>query len=124
MKTQGLRYYMHDGPSAFRFELAGDLTNEGARRLDQDWQTASSVTGGRALIVDMTFVNSADKDGRALLTRWHAAGAQIVAKSKASRELAEAIIGGPLPEFASAGTAAGSRTWLPFHTSIGSPKLP
>jgi hypothetical protein len=123
MKSQTLRYYMHDGPSSFRFELAGDLTNEGARRLDQDWRTASSVTGGRALIVDVTFVNSADKDGRALLTRWHAAGAQIVAKSKASRELAEAIVGVPLPEFATHGNGGAGRTWLPFHTSIGALKL-
>jgi hypothetical protein len=119
MKNTTLRYYMHDGPSAFRFELAGDLTNEAARRLDQDWRTASSVTGGRALIVDMTFVTSADEDGRALLARWHAAGAQIVAKSKSSRELAEAILGEPLPELAAAGDAGASRTWLPFHTSFG-----
>src|SRR5580658_9785239 len=56
MKHQTLQYYMHDGPSAFRFELAGDLTNEAARRLDQDWRTASSVIGDRALIVDMTYL--------------------------------------------------------------------
>ena len=41
MKNQALQYFMHDGPSAFRFELAGDLNNEGARRLQQDWRTAS-----------------------------------------------------------------------------------
>jgi len=56
MKTQALRYYMHDGPAAFRFELAGDLNDEGARRLEQDWSTASSVIGDRLLIVDLTFV--------------------------------------------------------------------
>jgi hypothetical protein len=122
MKKATLRYYMHDGPSAFRFELAGDLTNEAARRLDQDWRTASSVTGGRALIVDMTFVTSAEKDGRALLARWHAAGAQIVAKSKSSRQLAEAIIGGPLTELVAAASAGADRTWLPFHTSSGALK--
>src|ERR1700733_5867398 len=116
MKTEALRYYMHDGPSAFRFELAGDLTNDAAHRLDRDWRTASSVTGGRALIVDMTFITSADTEGRALLARWHGAGAQIVAKSKVSRELAEAIVGGPLPELATAGDAGASRTWIPFHT--------
>src|SRR5580693_3267770 len=75
MKNQTLKYYMHDGPSAFRFELAGDLNDEGAARLDQDWRTAS-VVGSRALIVDMTFVTNVDERGRALLGRWYAQGAQ------------------------------------------------
>jgi hypothetical protein len=123
MKNQALQYFMHDGPSAFRFELAGDLNNEGARRLQQDWRTASSVIGDRALIVDMTFVTSAEEEGRTLLARWFAAGAQLIAQSKVSRELAEAIVGKPLGEFASAGNAGADWTWLPFHTSFGAPKL-
>src|SRR5260370_34805221 len=85
MKTQALRYYMHDGPTAFRFELAGDLNHEGARRLDQDWRTASSLIGDRRLIVDMTFVTGVDEKGRALITRWHREGARLIANSKASR---------------------------------------
>jgi hypothetical protein len=123
MKSQTLQYYMHDGPSAFRFELAGDLNNEAARDLDQAWRTASSVIGDRALVVDMTFVTNAEKDGRSLLARWHAEGAQLIARSKVSRELAEAIVGEPLPEFASASDAGAERTWLPFHTSFGAHKL-
>src|ERR1700748_1493018 len=78
MKTKHLQYYMHDGSSAFRFELAGDLNGEGARRLVRDWRTASSVIGQRTLIVDMMFVTSADEEGRALLARWHADGAKIL----------------------------------------------
>jgi hypothetical protein len=123
MKSQTLQYYMHDGPSAFRFELAGDLNNEGASRLQQDWRTASSVISGRALIVDMTFVTSAEEDGRALLARWYAAGAQVIAKSKVSRELAEAIVGEPLPESRAAGNAGVEGTWLPVHTFLVAPKL-
>jgi hypothetical protein len=114
---------MHDGPSAFRFELAGDLNNEGARDLEQAWRTASSVIGDRALVVDMTFVTGAGKDGRSLLARWYAEGAQLIARSKVSRALAEAIVGEPLPEFASAGYGGAWRTWLPFHTSFGKLKL-
>ena len=123
MKSQTLQYYMHDGPAAFRFELAGDLNDEGARELDQAWRRASSLIGHRALVVDMTFVTSAEKDGRSLLARWHAEGAQLIARSKVSRELAEAIIGDPLPEFVAPGEAATGRTWLPFHTSFGALKL-
>src|SRR6476659_2683818 len=110
MKSQTLQYYMHDGPSAFRFELAGDLNNEAARELDQAWRTASAVIGDRALVVDMTFVTGAGQDGRSLLARWYAEGAQLIARSKVSRELAEGILGKPLPEFTSARNAR--RTWL------------
>jgi len=123
MKSQKLQYYMHDGPSAFRFELAGDLNNEAARDLDQAWRTASSMIGDRALVVDMTFLTGAERDGRSLLARWYAEGAQIVAKSKVSRALAEAIVGAPLRDFASANEAGPARTWLPFHTLFRAPKL-
>jgi hypothetical protein len=101
MKNQALRYYMHDGSSAFRFELAGDLSSDGARRLEHDWLTASSVIGHRTLIVDITFVTSAGEEGRALLARWHADGAQLIAKSNAGSD----------------------QTWLPFRTSFAAPAL-
>jgi len=121
MKSQTLQYYMHDGPSAFRFELAGDLNSQGARELEQAWRTASAVIGDRALVIDMTFVTSAEKDGRSLLARWHAEGAHLIARTKASRELAEAIIGEPLSPIDSDRRA--ERTWLPFHASFGALKL-
>jgi hypothetical protein len=98
MKTQGLEYYMHDEPTAFRFELAGNLNHEGARRLDQDWRTASSALGDRRLIVDMTFVIGVDEHGHALITRWHREGAWLITNSKASRALAKEILGEALPE--------------------------
>lgn len=123
MKSQTLQYYMHDGPSAFRFELAGNLNNEAARDLDQAWRTASSMIGDRALVVDMTFVTGAEREGRSLLARWYAEGAQLIARSKVSRALAEAIVGSPLPEFASAYSTGAVRTWLPFHTSFGGRQL-
>src|SRR3984893_15502402 len=118
MKSQTLQYYMHDGPSAFRFELAGDLSNQAARALDQAWPASTAMIGERALLVDMTFVTGAERDGRSLLARWYAEGAQLIAKSKVSRALAEAIVGKPLPEVVSAGNAGTARTWLPFHTSF------
>ena len=123
MKSQTLQYYMHDGPSAFRFELAGNLNNEASRDLDQAWRTASSMIGDRALVVDMTFVTDAERDGRSLLARWYSEGAQLIARSKVSRALAEAIVGSPIPEVASTGNAGAWRTWLPFHTSFRAPKL-
>jgi ABC-type transporter Mla MlaB component len=90
-----LHYYMHDGPAAFRFELAGDLGANDAATLDQDWRTASSTMGDRGLIVDVSFVTSIDEAGLSLLRRWHAAGAQFAAISPQSRELVETITGHP-----------------------------
>jgi ABC-type transporter Mla MlaB component len=98
MKDQPLQYYMHDGPTAFRFELTGDLSREAARSLDQDWRTASSAIGDRRLNVDITLVTNVDEQGRALITRWHREGARLIANSKASLALAESMLGEPLPE--------------------------
>jgi len=106
---------MHYGPAALRFELAGKLDSEGARRLERDWLTASSVFCDHVLVVDLTFVTGAEEEGRMLLTRWHIEGARFVAQAKVSRKLAEDITGKPLTEFASAGRPSTDRTWLPFR---------
>lgn len=90
-----LHYYMHDGPAAFRFELAGDLATGDAARLEQEWHTASSTIGDRTLIVDLSFVTAIDEAARSLFRRWHAAGAQFAAISPQSRNLVETITGRP-----------------------------
>ena len=118
MKYQTLQYFMHYGPTAFRFELAGELDSEGARRLEQDWLAAPSVIGDHVLIVDLTFVTGADATGRSLLARWYAAGARFVAQSRISRRLVEDITGKPPAGFALAGWASANRTWLPFRKSF------
>src|ERR1700744_3279296 len=100
MNQQVLQYYMHDGPSAFRFELSGILHDAGARRLDQDWRTASSVIGDRTLVVDLTFVTAIGELGRALLARWYGEGSQIIAQTEESRQLAESALGQKLPKIA------------------------
>ena len=90
-----LNYYMHDGPAAFRFELAGDLGAGDAAKLDQEWRTASSTIGDRTLIVDLSFVTAIDQAGLNLFRRWHADGAHFVAISSQSRGLVETITGHP-----------------------------
>ena len=90
-----MRYYMHDGPAAFRFELAGDLEANDAARLEQDWNTASSMVGNRTLIIDLSFVTGIAESVRSLFKRWYAAGAEFAASSKRSRELVELITGRP-----------------------------
>jgi hypothetical protein len=96
-----LHYYMHDGPAAFRFELAGDLAAGDAARLEQEWHTASSTIGDRTLIVDLSFVTAMDEAARSLFQRWHAGGAQFDAISPQSRKLVETITDRPFVQRAS-----------------------
>jgi hypothetical protein len=109
-----LLFYMHDGPKAFRFELAGDLSGAEVGKLDQAWRTASSTFDGKALAVDITFLTNADERGRDLLKRWSKSGARIVANSHESRILAESITGHP---YASSDTAVGPTFEPRFATS-------
>ena len=85
------RYYMHEGPTAFRFELSGDLDATDASCLAHDWHTASSYVRHRALIIDVTFVTEIDEVVRSLFGRWYAGGAEFAADTKRSRELVESI---------------------------------
>jgi len=89
------------------------MTDDGVRSIEQVWRTAGSLIGDRSPVVDITFVTSVDKEGRALLARWHAAGARFVTNSKASRTLAESILGTTLPD-----PAAKSRSWWPFPIGL------
>jgi hypothetical protein len=96
--TKSLQYYLHDEPDAFRLELSGSLSGEGARSVYQAWRTALSIIGLRPVIVDITYVVDADERGRALLGLWRRRQARIVAGSPQSRALAEAILAEPYPE--------------------------
>jgi len=104
-------YYMHDGPAAFSFELAGAVCANDAAELEQAWRTASSTIGDRILVVDLSFVTRIDEAARNLLRRWHENGATLVANSPQARFLAESIIGA-LPLAA----AAAAPTYEPLFT--------
>src|ERR1700693_218345 len=93
MKNSAFSYYMHDGPAAFSIEVAGTLAAEGAKKLEQDWLSASAVIGEKELGVDLSFVTEIDPVGRQLLLRWRRNGATVVANTPESRTLAESVIG-------------------------------
>jgi hypothetical protein len=113
MRNQVLDYYLHDGPTAFRFQLAGTINDEGVRRLEQVWRTTCSLIGDRRRIIDITFVTGVDEQGRASLAGWHRAGAELVANSIASRTLAESILGTALPE-----PPVNARAWSPVRAAL------
>ena len=103
---------MHDGATAFSFELAGRLSDDAARQLQQAWRTASSVVGERSLIVDLSYVNAIDQLGQDLLRDWHNQGAQLVANSPEASELLQSITGESAP---TPPASARHSTWLPFR---------
>lgn len=72
---------------------------------------------------DLNWRETLPAKARALLARWHADGAKLVAKSRESRELAEAIVGEPLPELAMAAKAGSDQTWSSFRTSFAGPAV-
>jgi hypothetical protein len=96
--SERLQYYIHDEPDAFRLELSGILSGEGAESVYHAWRTALSILGERPLSIDITFVRDADERGRSLLLLWHQHGARIVAASRESRAIAGSILGVPFPE--------------------------
>jgi hypothetical protein len=106
------RYYMHGGTTAFSFELAGRLSDDGVRELQRTWRTASSVIGDRSLIVDLSYVTGIDVAGQELLRGWHDRGAELVAKSPEGRALVQSITG---QSFAEISASTRHSTWLPFH---------
>jgi len=113
-KVSDFRYYMHDGATAFRFELAGRLSDDAARHLQQAWRTASSVVGERSLIVDLSYVTAVDPRAQDLLHDWHNQGVQLVANSPETRALLQSITGQcvPIPV-----VPARDWTWLPFRVA-------
>lgn len=92
-----LTYYIHDGPTAFRFKLLGTLAGAAAEDLEQCRRTAFSTIKHRAFIVDIDDLTGVDETGRELMIRWRREGAQFLAKSSRARLLGESILGDPLP---------------------------
>jgi hypothetical protein len=76
---------MHDESAAFRFQLAGDLTERSTVEVDQARQTASSIWNGRPWILDLTGIDGMDPAGRQLIATWHGLGAQLVAATLDAR---------------------------------------
>jgi len=94
-KNERLQYFVHDDMDAFRLELSGSLSGEGARSVYHAWRTALSIVDERPMIADITFVTDADEGGRGLLHLWHRNGVRIKAATAESCALAESILGEP-----------------------------
>jgi ABC-type transporter Mla MlaB component len=113
-KGNELVYYMHDGSAAFRFQLAGDLSQDNVQDLEQARQTASSIIGRRNLMVDLSGLTSIDAAGRGLLKQWQALGAQLTAHSSHGRARIQLMADVPITVV---GTKAEGSKWLPSRAA-------
>ena len=89
--SNDLNYYLHDGSGVFRFQLVGRLSNRDTRHLEQAWRTASSIIGGKCLIVDLSQVTGIDESGRELLDKWHAHGARLIVTTSEAKTRIESM---------------------------------
>ena len=86
-----LRYYLHDGTDAFRFELIGKLSAMDLAELDGCWRTAKSSVAGRKLRLDLRQTVDVDDSGRQWLTEMLAEGTEYVVSSGFSESLAREL---------------------------------
>ena len=84
-----LRYYLHDGADAFRFEFIGKLSAMDLRELDGCWRTAKSSVAGRKLHLDLRQITDIDDSGRQWLTEMLAEGAEYTVGRGFSEGLAQ-----------------------------------
>ena len=84
-----LRYYLHDGTDAFRFELIGKLSAMDLAELDGCWRTAKSSVAGRKLRLDLRQTVDVDDSGRQWLTEMLAEGAEYTVGRGFSEGLAQ-----------------------------------
>jgi hypothetical protein len=114
---------LNGGTAAFSFELAGRLSDDGARELEQAWCSVSSIIGDLSLIVDLSYVTGIDVIGQELLRRWHDRGAQLVAKSPAAGVLVQSITGQSIRDMASLSESGSLGHCARNPSSSGSPAL-
>lgn len=74
-----MEIYQHDNAKTFRFVLKGELNGDATRELGYAWETASSVTRGKELLVDLSGLTSACPEGVALLLQMRERGARLTA---------------------------------------------
>jgi DNA-binding MurR/RpiR family transcriptional regulator len=100
-----LKFYLHDSSTAVRFEIAGFLSKDSARDLEQCWETASSIIRDRDTIIDLSYLTGADPSGQELLRKWNQRGARLVAISEAARVRLRTMTDQPVTVLASSSFA-------------------
>ena len=72
-----------------RITLEGRLVGPWIGELERCWRESETSAAGRRLIVDLTGVTFVEQEGKALLTRMHQAGADLIATGCCMRSIVE-----------------------------------
>jgi len=87
--VSALKYYIHDGTEAFRFQLIGELREMDVKELTGCWETAKSTFGSRKLVLDLQRLASTDENGKEWLLAMVREGAVCVPESYFRENLAD-----------------------------------
>jgi hypothetical protein len=101
LHISALKYYIHDGTEAFRFQLIGDLRDTDVKELSGCWETARSTFGSRKLVLDLNGLRSTDDAGKEWLLAMVREGAACAPESYFRTNLADQSSAGQDPEKAS-----------------------
>jgi hypothetical protein len=88
-QISALKYYIHDGTDAFRFQLIGEMREADVKELSGCWETAKSIFGSRKLVLDLKGLRSTDENGKEWLLAMVREGAVCVPESYFRANLAE-----------------------------------
>jgi len=89
LHISALKYYIHDGTDAFRFQLIGDLQDADVKELSGCWETARSTFGSRKLVLDLNALRSTDEAGKEWLLSMVREGALCIPESYFRTNLAD-----------------------------------
>ena len=89
LHISALKYYIHDGTDAFRFQLIGDLRDADVKELTGCWETARSTFGSRKLVLDLNGLRSTDEAGKEWLLAMVREGALCIPESYFRTNLAD-----------------------------------
>src|SRR5580658_2007008 len=90
-----LKITVHDGPEALTFVVEGKLVGAWARELEQSWQTAASIRGGKMLSVDLSEVLFIDEEGKRVLCKLFKEGASFRSAGPMTDSIVAEITGKP-----------------------------
>ncbi|MBV9779510.1 MAG: hypothetical protein JOY62_05995 [Acidobacteriaceae bacterium] len=81
VRSSRFKYYIHDGVSACRLQLIGELTSADLEELNGCWRTAKTTLGNRKLILDLRDLTAIDEDGRQWVSSMTVQGAVCASSS-------------------------------------------
>lgn len=84
-----LKITTHVSDDTTRITLEGRLAGPWISELERCWRESEQSAAGRKVIVDLTGVTFVEQDGKALLTRMHQAGAELLATGCCMRSIVE-----------------------------------